>query len=282
LSDEAQTQAVQDPGTPAPEVAAPTPNVEEQPATAAPSPPVANTTPASPWSKDLDFIEDEATRQSVDSYLREKVQPYVTDLEQKSAEARRLYDAFDANPDATFEQVAKEFYGPEAAKAISDYVQAIESAEDEGAQPQPDAGQLPPEVQELIDWRREQKDKAAFDAEFTRIKTIPGNENIDKELFIPFAAQSSTFEEAAAKYRDWESKWGPRTPAPGTETATADASAQPGTQAPATLGQQGVEGGSPTPTEKHYDSYHDAIDDFFAEEAQKGQQLAPPVVGGAS
>src|SRR5690349_8595531 len=145
-----ETPADQGTGTPPapPEVpAAPAP-----PATPAP-------TPDAPWAADLASVfQDEAERARVDQFMREKYQPYVTQLEQKHAPARQLYDALQSeNSLETYLGLAEQLYGEEAANYLAEKI--IEKYGEEAAapaEPAPAAGdaipfeKLPPEVQERM------------------------------------------------------------------------------------------------------------------------------------
>src|SRR5436190_4659206 len=68
-----------------------------------------------PWSSDLqERISDADVRAQVDQYVRDTVQPYVTQLEQGSAEdrfARKLWNDFTENPADTYIAVTREMFG---------------------------------------------------------------------------------------------------------------------------------------------------------------------------
>lgn len=275
LTPEQQAAQAQEPAVPAtPPPAAQEPPVANEPTTAQPVVPQA--TPAvppsqgSPWSSDLATrFSDEATRSSVDTFLRDTVQPYVTQLEQSSKPAVDLLKDFTEKPDDTFLEVAEDLYGPEHAKAFKDYLDAIQDEPPEAQQTQEQAT-VPPEVQALIDEKRAADDKRAFDAEFDRIKTADPETKYDYDLFVPLVAQTDDFDAAVKLYKD---KGYPQYVA-WREAEAAKAAEEP-TPPPPVLGAEG--GQSAVPAQKEYTTVGEAIDDWASDLRASGQEVAPPV-----
>jgi hypothetical protein len=79
------------------------------------TPPVVPEPQAGPWASDLEaYIQDPAARAQADKFLREKIQPRTTKLEQESSQykpARELYDDLVNDPDNTLLAVATQLYG---------------------------------------------------------------------------------------------------------------------------------------------------------------------------
>lgn len=195
----------------------------------------------------------------------------MTNVEQSSKDARDLYDAFNSEPDKTFTEVATELYGPEAAKAIAEFTESLEGAPPEAptaAQPQT----YPPEVQELIDWQKEQKDQRAFEDSFARVKAIPGNEDIDRELFVPFVAQNGDFEKAAEAYHSHAKALAAKL-GTGTEEVPAPTEAA----APPTVGSGEAAGTTTPPTQPRNETLDEALNGFFDDLEAQGVEAAPPV-----
>lgn len=155
--------------------APPEPVVDTPPAVepAVETPPAAEPGPA-PWAKDLEErFADEATRAAVDTYLREKQQPYITKLETERAAALErswLLDSFDEDPVAALADVAKQLY-PEVAERIVELVKggatpdaAVDQAEAEQVADELTPAKLTPEQEELLAWAKERREAEAADA----------------------------------------------------------------------------------------------------------------------
>lgn len=271
-------------------LAAQAPPVTDDPAQ--PAPPgqgtaVATPPPAgdSPWSAQLESrFTDPNIRAQVDQYQREVIQPYLTGIEQSNADAKRLLDAFESSPDSTFEEVAKELYGEEAAKAI------VAALEDDGGAPAPPTPPDPatvvqppntpprdPEVQALLDRQRTQDDKAAFDTAFEATKVAHPDVEFDYDLFIPFVAKEETWDAAVESYKSYVAAWTAKFAPPVDPNDPAAVAAAAAANPPPTVGTGTAAGVTPPPSEKHYNSVGDAIDDWAAEVlTSTGQPLTPP------
>lgn len=234
--------------------------------------------PSSPWADDISKrFDDPVLRNEVDSFLRESVQPYVTQLEQKSQphrDAQRLWDDFSTDPNNTFRAVAVELYGEDTADRL---ISAItdDSEEDTTVTDTNDdldfkvsTEELPEEIQEAVDFVQRERQQREWDEAFKEVAfDEEGNQLIDEELFYPFVtAAEGDIELARDNYFAWQEqakeKFGLNVPSPD------DIKDEP----PPTIDPN--KGGSTTapPQQKEYKDIDEAIDDFFAE------QNAPPTV----
>lgn len=243
--------------------------VAEQPVVAAS--PVTPTPGDAPWSADLPtYFQDEAARAAADRYLREKHQPYVTQLQQQVAEAapaRQLYEGFLESPNETLLEVASELYGDEVAGKFQALLEAgvepeAAAAAAVEAAPQP---AVDPRLEEMWAEREAQRHQAAYEAELARVQGE--HPTVDAELFAPHVvANSGDFDKALASYKIWEAnvaaKYG-GTPAEA--------------HVPAVLGSGGSTGVQPQPIEQKYGSLDDALDATLAE--MRAAREAPTVVG---
>ncbi len=229
---------------------------------------------AGPWSSDLEtYFEDEAVRQQADAFLREKIQPHVTRLEQDVsglADARSLYEDLQENPDETLLSVAAAIYGDEAAEAIAQALngQEFEDEEsDESTDPVEQA--LPPEVAEVVQEFQATKQREAYEAELTRASQAYG-EGFVPEDFAPFVvAADGDIDTALEGYKQFMGRIQQRYQP--VEPAVEDP------QAPAALGTQATGSVSTPPINKRYDSLDDALDDTLDEMRQARE--APSTVG---
>ena len=243
---------------------------------------VQGTTGEGPWAEDLTTrFEDEATRQAVDAFLREKVQPYVTQVEQEARPALELYRDLQANPGATYVELTEDLFGEDEAKAITSYLEGRYGetntpAPQEQAQPQtnPD-GQPDPRMQEMLNDWEEQRNEKLYDAELQRLTAIEqaaaqreGRQPlpIKDHLFRPFVvAEDGDMDKAFVGYKAF------------VETARTElfGDAQVQEVAPPTLGGN-TSGATPPPTEKNYDGdYGAAIEDWANEQVSQGASPIP-------
>lgn len=240
---------------------------------------VAEATPAEapvvnpgPWAADLNeyFGENAEAIAAADRYMREKVQPRMTELETGFKPARELYDDFTAQPQETLLDIIEELYGEERAQAFEKLLsaEAAETPPAEDAETTP----LPPEVQALVDQDRERKQAEQYQQFTDAIKTEYGLDDDDIALIHPhIVSASGDAEKAVASYRAYVAKF---TAKHGVTPAEAEAAEA----APATLGADGTAVATPPGTAKVYKDYSqlgDAVDDFLAANS-KG---APSTVG---
>lgn len=254
-------------GDPAPEAA----SAPEAVAPAQPGP--------GPWAGDFAeyFGENQEVRTAADRYMREKVQPHITELEQHPS--RQLYADMLEDFEGTVAGLLGEVYDEDTQNAFVEWMaERVEGGEPPAEQPAAAAAeaqpQRSPEDQELLEWarqKRQQEQETAAQAEasehykteLARVKQLPGGETIIDELFYPFVAAADGDLDAALegwkKYGgDLRAKFGIPEPEP--------------KPAPHVLGGDGPPSGTP-PTEKKYESLDDALDDTLAE--MRARRQAP-------
>lgn len=231
--------------------------------TAPPVPPV----PApgdGPWAADLaTLFTDEAVRGQVDQFLRSKVQPYTTQLEQQAAaakDAQRLYSDLNDNPYDTYVALTTEMFGEEAGNALLTQLQQQVTSQGQTQQPeQPAAPSTDPRIETVLSWFEQQQAEQQYDAELARIQQAYPDVNAD--LFHPFvAAAEGDFDQAYQLYSTYGQQWA---------AANAPAGEQPA--APPTLG----DGQTAPPTEAQPKTIADAVDAFLS--ANRANSEAPPV-----
>lgn len=230
-----------------------------------------------PWDTDLSFIPDEGVRSQVSKYLADTWQPRVTQLEQSSKPAVELYNDFSEKPKDTLVEVAEELYGKDVATAFKGYLDEIEGSQESPQVPQATAEQAErdPEVQAIIDWKRQQDEEAAFNAEFKRVQEANPAIPFDRELYMNAVAETGDFDRAVeaytTKYSDYLN-W----------RASQDAANQPPPEAPPVLGTSEAQGHGEVQTERPNQTLDEAIDDYFNEQAVRGNTgaPAPPVATG--
>ncbi len=251
----------------------------------------------SPWDSDLaTAFEDEATREAVSEFLGEKVQPYVTKLEQESKpdrDATVLWEQFHEEPVATTIQVIKELYGPEKAEAFADILQgSTEEPPTEGDVTKPETNeepvtnentdtsikfeQLPPEVQEVIQAQKLEESRKAYYSEIDRIATehadeLPkddeGKPKLPADTFHPFVvAADGDFDAAYEGFQKWiesaRSELGVQQ-----ETSTTDTP-------PPTIDSRTRDASQRVPEQKKHQTIDGALDEMFDE-----LKAPPPTVG---
>jgi hypothetical protein len=231
--------------------------------------------PKTPWSDDIArTFTDPELQQQVDGFLRETVQPYVTQLEQKSQpsrDAERLWNDFSQDPNNTFHAVAVELYGQEAADKLTAAISGEEDPEVTSDTPaddfKVDEDELPDNVREAVEFVQSERQQREWDAAFKDIAfDDEGNQIIDEELFYPFVtAADGDIDQAKDAYLAWQDsakeKFGINVPNPDDVDTP-----------PKTLDPNGGGATTAPPQQKEYKDIDEAIDDFFAE------QSAPPTV----
>jgi hypothetical protein len=203
---------------------------------------------AGPWAADLAvYFEDESVRGQADKFLREKIQPHVTKLEQTQSEYKPAHEFFDDlrdDPIGTTLALAEEVYGAEIADKIAELVAAGEdpatAAKEatEGESPKTDED---PVIAKMKAEYEAQERSKLWDQELARIKSTPEAQgvDIDPELFAVFVHQAEGDMDAALPaYKAFEersrTKYGQPAPAPpappaplGTQPGDAPASTPP-------------------------------------------------------
>ncbi len=245
---------------PAPEPAAPEPEAE------APG--------DAPWTADLaTYFEDEGARSTADRFLREKIQPHVTHLEQQHSDyepARALFDDLREDPVSTYLAVTEELYGEDVADRVAAMIADDDdprgASDDEDEPAAPAAPELDPTVARMKAKFEGDEQAQAYDAELTRAREV--HPSLKDELFAPFViAAEGDFDVALVGYRQWEAQvqaqYGPAPVVPPPDPA-----------APAALGTSSDTPAAPV-TQKNYASLDDALDDTLAE--MRASREAPPV-----
>jgi hypothetical protein len=256
----------QDPAAPAATPAAPTPPA-----------PVGD----SPWSPDLALLfEDEATRTKVDQYLRTKIQPHTTKLEQDVAAQRdavELWSQLTEKPADAYADITAQLLGDNA-QPVLDYIKQLQEQ-----QPSTDPGQLAPfdpaqdpRLAEIMQDYETRKAETYYDQEFGRILATavdltdadPAVQESKQRLYHMCVNQEGgDFDKALELYRATVSPFGP--PAPIVPPA-------PG--APPAIGSDaGGANPSAAPTVPQKQTLDEAINDFMSE--QRASREAPPVMG---
>jgi hypothetical protein len=261
-------QPVTEPAKTDPEVTTP---VQEPVAV---EPPAAQGQGSGPWSDDLQSVfTDDGIRTQVDAFLREKVQPYVTQLEQKSKPSQEqeiaisLYDDLRQDPGSTYLAITEELFGEEAAEAIQQALSSSFGIEDEPETPTPDTP-LDPRLARVIESFEAREAQEAYDSALTQVKTQAQAEGVPLEdsLFHPFVVSAEgDMSVAYDAYKEFVSQ------APQKLGLATEQPAAP--EAPPAIGSD-IQAPAAPPTEPSYSSLDDALDDFFKE-----SKAAPPVVG---
>lgn len=231
-----------------------------------------------PWQDDLEAqFSDPTVRSQVDDFLRGKVQPYVTQLEQSSApnrDAERLWQDFSTKPTETFGAVAVEIFGQEEADKMFAALRESDATPDSGAGADPDNPEfavdeqaLPANVREAVEYVNSQRQEEQFKTALDQVKADNPDVNIVEELFYPFiSAAEGDWDIAVQTYKTWADKaqdafGGADIP----DEINLD-NTPPPTLSPET-------GTTAPPQQEKYENLDDAMDAWFAE--TKG---APPTV----
>lgn len=245
---------------------------QQEAAPAAPAPQIG----AGPWADDLrQAFTDPVQAAQVDQFLRGKVQPRMTQLEQQLAEqqqARQLLEAFDTDPNRAYIDLSRQLYGDEYANALT--AQLYQSEQEQQyqpvqQQPQDPYAALPPEVRQIVEERQLAQQQAEYDrakAEF--LSSSPQYADIDSNLFDPFVGAADTWEQAVDMYRAWAAKYAEA------HGATQQQQTEEQQTPPPTLGSQGGQVAA-VPAVKQYGSLDEAIEDAF-KTGQIGQVTPPP------
>lgn len=253
----------------------------DDPAAATPAVATPPAVPDSPWAADAAayFGDNAEALAALDRYMREKQQPYVTQLESSSAEAREYYNDLLNDTDNTLRTLISQRYGDELANAFDGLFAEEESTPPPPPPTEPTAAEvaaMSDEDRELLEWARgkrdaEQVDKqaAAYQQFKDGLKESHGLDDDDLGLIDPFIYQSPEDpDKAVAAYKAWRSKALPETAGEVDETKPP----------PPPLGD-GATSATP-PLAKQYTRYGqmgDALKDFLARDA--ASSTPPPVVG---
>lgn len=228
--------------------------------------------PSGPWADALSQkFEDAGIRGEVDAFLREQVQPYVTNLEQERSqykEAQEFLQQLESEPIETYLAMTQELLDEQAAQAVIEALTGTPQPQADQFAENPYEGQFvrDPEIEELLQRERERQAAELYDAELARVQAA--HPDIKPDLFHPFvAAAEGDFDAAYEQYREWDQQaqqtYGIQVPDPNAVTP------------PPALGSESAAAPAP-PIERKYESLDDALDAWFDE-----RKSAPPVVGSA-
>jgi hypothetical protein len=229
-----------------------------------------------PWASDLALLGlDADTLGKVDTFLRAKVQPYTTKLEQDLASAKPAQVLYNDLTDAekatdAYVAVTYEMFGQEAGDRL---VAALQGSTPDAAAPaQPEApqlsaaqyAQLSPEDRAFIDELKQLTAEQQYDKDMNAV--IVANPDINPDhLHIWVAQANGDFDQAIQLYRNYTASF---------------ITAPQGEQAPAAVPVLGSDSGgaaaSTTPVAPKKQTMAQAIDRTMA---MLAHQEAPPVVG---
>ena len=244
------------------------------PAAPATTPPPAAAATPGPWDNDLNTVfTDPAQRAQVDAFLRGHVQPYATGLEQKVAElagAEALVNDLRNDPAATHLALTEELFGADVAKRVGDALNPAAPA-DPAAPPvtetaPPVTETAPPardpEVQALLDERKQNADIAAYEASVAEL--VAKDPSVVPSEFNPFVVTAQGDMQAAYNgYKAWQAEVAARYGAP------VDPAAPP----PPALGTEAAQ--TTPPLAERGMTIAQAIDDHF----DSVKAAPPPPVG---
>lgn len=248
---------------------------------------VTSPTNSGPWANDLETrFADPEVRQTVDAFLREQVQPYVTRLEQgRNDEAERLYDELQSRPGDTYMAITEELFGAEVSQKVTDLLLTSFGEPDDStdapvtpavpATDEPAAAPLNPRVEAMLKAFEDNESKQAYDAELARLKakaTADNTQPVIDELIAPFiVATNGDFDRAyqgyAKHYDQFRQQFG------GAPAATTEVVVD---TPPAVLGSDSAQQTTP-PVQAKFTSLDDAMDSYFDE-----QKVSPPAPVGST
>lgn len=264
-----------------PEEVQPTPGQGEEQVTTQPG--------AGPWADSLNTrFEDPEIRQTVDAFLREDVQPYVTRLEQgRNSDAEQLYAELQEKPGQTYLAISEELFGAEVSQKVQDLLlSSFGGTEGDGDDLPPevtpgapvvpaDDAPLNPRVERMVKQFEADENQRAYDAELARVKAkaaAEGKPEVIDELIHPFVMATGDFDKALEGYAKYYNQFRQQFSGPQDEAAQAAAAAA--NQPPPVIGSDSATTTTP-PVQTKYSSIDEALDDFFAE----GKKAPPAPVG---
>lgn len=254
--------------------------------------------PASPgpWQSDIEqSFADPQVRATVDQFLRSRIQPRMTQLEQQASiaeNAQKLWDAFSSDPAGAYREITTELYGEEAGKAALEALEQRLNAANEQApagesEQQPPAPAGDPRMDEMYEWFRNQRardqqaeEMAVYEASLDEVLSDPANADIQRERFHSFvAATEGDFDQAIAMYREDAARARAEvlTSLGLTPEQVAEMTAK-NNNAPAVMGSEVAGNGAPPPTSPQYQGQEGldrAIEDAVASMHRNAE--APPV-----
>ena len=244
----------------------------------APAPVVAN---PGPWDADLQLtFDDPNVRAKVDAFMRSKVQPRMTQLEQQLAGSRNavaLFDDLRTRTDDTFVALANEIYGEKGAEAVLTVLQdRLKEAEATAAgEPAPEHSvanaPLDPRIEQMLTDYEERR--AADLYEEAMGQAISARPDINPDHLHPFvAAANGDFAVAIGMYDNY------RTQLLSSAGITPEQLNTPPVAPPALGSDVGGAASSTTPVEPRKQTLDQAIEEFVRENSPRNR-VAPPVMG---
>lgn len=230
-----------------------------------------------PWAADLASLGlDEQSLAAVDEYMRSKVQPRITQLEQKSSvaeNAQRFYEDFNSDPLNTYIAVTEEVFGADYAQQVAQNLEQLLAEGDTGDESQTptegepvQTGNLDPRVARVVEHFETEQARSQYQSAKQEVLGKDENKDIDPDLFDPFvAAAEGDWDLAVQGYRAFYDRFS-------SKFAPSDGS-QPEPQAPPAMGGN-AQGTTTPPVQTKYNSTSEAIDAMF-DDARGGP--APPV-----
>jgi hypothetical protein len=275
--------------TPAPAAAAPEAASTQTPAApATPAPSAGQSTNPGPWADALSQrFQDETVRGQVDGFLRETVQPYITQREQELGQVGqiwdKLWDESDGEDNAslqTYLALTEARFGPQVAMAVAQSLQgfagqqpAEQPAGGEGGQNPPELdewlAQQPQEVQDHFRQTFESEADKAYADELSNLASNDWTVNAGEgALFSNYVIATDGDIEAA--HQLWEqqgmkSAIEANPQAFGVAPPQAAPAAEAAPEAPQVLGTGATGTGVTTPptAPEQHDSLAEAVDSFF-------------------
>jgi hypothetical protein len=238
--------------------------------------------PNAPWANDFAtyFADGVNPDDAFQRYMSEKQQPYVTQLEEGSKDARELWTDLNADPEKTLRDLYEAVYKDDPT-AVEKY-DAIFAEETPAADPPPATSEtttpaaLTAEQTALLEWAQNKRDAELVDsqaAEYAAYKETLKEEHSltddDVALLDPFIAAAPDGPAAIVAYNAWKAKFAAANGVVPTPT--------PEVPAPPPVLTDGV---APPPTATPYTKYDDigqALRDYSARQAASA--TPPPVVG---
>lgn len=239
--------------------------------------PVVPTPAAAPWSADLQtyFGGNAEAIAAADRYQREKIQPYVTQLESSSKDALELWNDLNADPATTARDLIASVYANDP-DVVAAYDAIFNTPADPVVEtPATPAEEIPAWAKPLVESHQEKVDRELRETEASNYAAFrdglkDSHSLTDQELAVidPFISQSpSDPDKAVATCRAWLVGNGIATPSPAPTPAP-----------PPVLGDGTTAAVPPLATQyTKYEQVGDAMKSFFARQAASA--TPPPVVG---
>lgn len=178
----------------------------------------AGETSNTPWHSDLEStFEDPDVRDSVDQFLRAKIQPYITQLESAKVTneaANQFIEDYKKDPLETFLKLSYNVFEEDVADQLIDYIDALfngpdSDSESEGADEESNGDNLPPELKELVENQRAEKRAKEYQEFIDELKETHNEPLLTRENFSPFFKAADGDEELAIHlFRQFKKEFG--------------------------------------------------------------------------